>query len=88
MPSNVGILTFHRSINYGSALQAYALKTYVEELGFDAFLIDYNSYNQENKNYSEKRSFVRIFKKIYHLLFLKKAKRKMLKSSRLMTIAL
>ncbi len=39
----VGILTFHRVINYGALLQAYALQRKIEELGFDAEIIDYAS---------------------------------------------
>ena len=37
----VGIITFHRSYNYGSALQAYALQTYIETLGFHVKIIDF-----------------------------------------------
>lgn len=44
---NIGILTFHKSINYGSALQAYALQQAVNELGYTSEIIDYkpNNYN-------------------------------------------
>lgn len=38
---NVGIITFHCSYNYGSALQAYALQTYIESLGFQVKIIDF-----------------------------------------------
>jgi len=37
----IGILTFHRAINYGAFLQAFALKTYVESLGHYVEIIDY-----------------------------------------------
>lgn len=37
----IGILTMHRVQNYGSALQAYALQTYINSLGHQAELIDY-----------------------------------------------
>lgn len=37
----VGILTMHRVINYGSALQAYATMKTIANLGYDAELIDY-----------------------------------------------
>ena len=43
-----GILTFHRAINYGAALQAYALVYKMNELGFDAELIDYRNPHIEN----------------------------------------
>lgn len=37
----VGIVTFHCSYNFGSALQAFALQRTVEKLGHRAFIIDY-----------------------------------------------
>ena len=46
---NVGILTFHNADNYGSVLQAYALKTFVEEIdGVDyCEIVNYLPPNQE-----------------------------------------
>ena len=41
----VGILTFWKSYNYGSALQAYALAYKLKELGFVAEIINYTQYN-------------------------------------------
>lgn len=38
----VGILTFHRAINYGACLQAYALKCYIEDQGNECEIIDYH----------------------------------------------
>ena len=40
---NVGIITFHCSYNFGSALQAFAMQTVVQRLGHSAVLIDYRS---------------------------------------------
>lgn len=37
----IGIITMHRVRNNGSALQAYALQTKVDELGYDSEIIDY-----------------------------------------------
>ena len=37
----VGILTYHRSQNYGAQLQTWALKSYVSSLGHDVNVIDY-----------------------------------------------
>lgn len=37
----VGILTFHRAINYGAVLQAYALRTAVESLGEPCSVVNY-----------------------------------------------
>lgn len=38
-----GIVTFHCSYNFGSALQAYALQKAIEGLGHECALIDYRS---------------------------------------------
>jgi len=37
----IGILTYHRSHNFGALLQAFALKTYLNSLGYDGQIIDY-----------------------------------------------
>ena len=37
----VGILTFHRATNYGTALQAFATEKGIKKLGVDAQIIDY-----------------------------------------------
>lgn len=37
----IGILTFHRAINYGAVLQAYALQHVLREQGHEALVIDY-----------------------------------------------
>lgn len=37
----IGILTFHRAINYGAFLQAFALKYYLESLGHQVEVVDY-----------------------------------------------
>ncbi len=37
----IGIATYFQNYNYGSVLQAYALSTYVDSLGYDSFLMDY-----------------------------------------------
>ena len=47
MQKRVGIITYHRSENYGSALQAYALQSYLVESGFDVKIIDYHSDGQD-----------------------------------------
>ena len=40
--SKVGILSMQRIKNYGSFLQAYALKTLVESLGHEVQFVDYH----------------------------------------------
>lgn len=37
----IGILTYHRAENYGALLQAYALLTYLDNLGHEVSFIDY-----------------------------------------------
>jgi polysaccharide pyruvyl transferase WcaK-like protein len=45
----IGILTYHRSHNYGALLQAYALKTYLEQNQHDVEFVDYYpDYHAEN----------------------------------------
>ena len=39
----IGIITFHASYNFGSALQAYALQSVVSSLGHEALIVDYLS---------------------------------------------
>ena len=37
----IGILTYHRSHNYGALLQAIALRHKLEQLGHEVYFIDY-----------------------------------------------
>lgn len=43
----VGILTYHRSINYGAMLQAYALRHTIQKLGYNTEVIDYGKIGQD-----------------------------------------
>lgn len=44
-----GIITFHRAVNYGGVLQAYALQEYINKnVGVDCEIIDYRCENIEN----------------------------------------
>lgn len=38
----IGIITFHNAINYGAALQAYALSTWLISKGYECEIIDYS----------------------------------------------
>ena len=38
---NLGIITFHRALNYGAVLQAYALQYFLREMDIDSRIIDY-----------------------------------------------
>lgn len=44
----IGIITFHRVVNYGAQLQAFALQNYIESIGYDCSIVDYwPNYRQE-----------------------------------------
>jgi hypothetical protein len=46
----IGIITFHRTINYGGVLQAYALKKTIEQLGAESNIIDYKNLHIDRIN--------------------------------------
>lgn len=48
LDKKAGILTFHKSFNYGAILQAYALKEIFEDLGYEAKIIDYITIDAED----------------------------------------
>lgn len=48
----IGIITFHRAINYGAYLQAYALKQVLMDLSAQVDIIDYRSKKIERSYYS------------------------------------
>lgn len=52
----IGILTFHRSQNYGALLQALGLQQFVENLGHDVSFVDYwpEYHNEMYKHFSWK----------------------------------
>ena len=43
----IGIITFHWPENYGAVLQAYALQSYLTDLGHDVQIINYKSLTQD-----------------------------------------
>lgn len=47
---NLGIVTFHRAINYGAVLQVYALQNMITKLGKDSHVIDYRNPILEKKH--------------------------------------
>lgn len=66
----IGILTYHKSINYGSVLQAWALQQALEAKGFDVEIINY-----EPERYAEmyslkgtEKSFIKQCKSIINKL--------------------
>lgn len=48
-----GILTFHRATNYGAFLQAYAMKSFLNENGYAAEMVDY--WPDAHANYVDRR---------------------------------
>lgn len=63
MKMTIGILTMHRVVNYGSALQTYALQRFLNEKGFESEIIDFVFTNNPHglKNwlrYFIKRNFI------------------------------
>lgn len=57
----IGILTFHNAHNYGAVLQAYALKTKLNSMGYDVSVLNYRN------KYIEKT-----YRKILHIDFWKR----------------
>lgn len=47
----IGIITVHRNVNYGANLQAFASCKYINNLGFDAEIIDYYPAEIDKDNY-------------------------------------
>ena len=47
-----GIVTFHKSCNYGAVLQAYALMSVVNDLGYDTHVIDYQYVESKRMSFS------------------------------------
>lgn len=67
----VAIITFHKSYNYGSVLQAYALQTYIENLGCKVNIIDY-VFERDFRQYKLFRTYLY---KIHPKAFLRDLKR-------------
>lgn len=65
----IGIITFHRSYNYGSMLQAYALQQILKENGHDNEIIDFALPIQENHYNSNPWNSKYWYKKIIKLLY-------------------
>lgn len=56
----IGILTFHRTLNYGAVLQCFALKEFLQGLGHDVEVIDYRPQCIEKERWA---FYYRSFKK-------------------------
>lgn len=58
MKDIVGVLTWARNINYGGVLQAFALRSVIEKLGYHAELVHYEQ-NQADVSYGRLLGFTR-----------------------------
>ncbi len=61
----VGIVTFHRAVNYGAILQAVALQKYTASLGYDSEIIDYKSGVFDHYKLSNKKTSISYVKDRY-----------------------
>lgn len=61
--SKIGILSMQRIKNYGSFLQAFALKTIIEELGHEVEFVDYHVESPIVMNEAESKT-LRVFSKV------------------------
>lgn len=69
----IGILTFHRTNNYGASLQAYALCKYLCDNNIEAEIIDYQNSKMEN-DYIRAYAVPSGFKaKLRHYIFFRKS---------------
>ena len=61
--TKVGIITFHNTSNYGAALQTFATISAIQQLGFDAEIIDYSNKYRNSKYSGGKRIYESIVNK-------------------------
>lgn len=76
----VGILSMQRVINYGSFLQAYALRKTVESLGHEVYFVDIKKGRQldlpgKEKAPTHKAKLFELPKRVEHVLYLKKRRK-------------
>lgn len=57
----IGILTFHNAHNYGAVLQAYALKTKLNRMGYEASVLNYRN-----------KYIAKVYRKVLHIDFWKR----------------
>jgi len=74
-----GILTFHRALNYGALLQAFALKNAIKSIGVETDIIDYrNDFLEKMYEYQSFFSQTGVKNKLRYILYsrIEKEKRK------------
>lgn len=77
----VGTITFHAAHNYGSVLQAYALKKVINDLGFENEIINFRTDRQKDQYtpLTKRKGLKYMVKNSYFLLHYASRKRKYLK---------
>lgn len=76
MKKKIGLITFHRSYNCGSLLQAYALQKIVDGLGYDSEFVNFSSLGQREmyKPFKKNNNFKNLIKNFGILLVYPKVK--------------
>jgi hypothetical protein len=64
-----GILTFHRALNYGAILQAYAMQITLEKYDLDAEIIDYRAEFNEKRFAPKKIKDILTIRSLYNIIF-------------------
>ena len=64
-----GILTFHRAINYGAILQAYAMQKTLEKYELDVEIIDYRAEFNEKRFGPKKIKDILTIRSLYNIIF-------------------
>lgn len=72
----IGILTFHKTDNYGAMLQAYALSYYLRNLGYTVYFIDYCPAYVYEKRFMKRKISGRIKGYIKNIIFSKLRRKK------------
>ena len=65
----IGILTFHRALNYGAVFQTYALQTTLQKLGAEANVIDYRAPFNEKRFRRKKMRECLSVRELYSIIF-------------------
>lgn len=71
MGKKIGIITMHKVLNCGSAIQAYALQYFIEKIGYEAEIIDYkfpNKYHKSIRPTDNRNIFIRFIDNLYTYL--------------------
>lgn len=78
MGKRVAVITYHRSDNFGSVLQCYALLKKLQQMGYDAKVIDYRKAEVEEMYQVMHKPTSRylLLTDIYHLLHYRKLKKR------------